>query len=349
MSVARAQKRVASTVTISDIAAIAGCSKSTVARVLNGKPDVNESTRRRVLSLIAELEFEPNEQARALASGRARVIGLLLSNLTSPYAADLIRAVEIEARRHGYAVLLTSAGAGADDECEAARTLRRKRVDGSVILPIGDDATAVREMIEAGMPTVLAARYFHDLAIDVVRHDNRQTGYLATRHLLELGHRRIVYLVRPQAISTVRDRHDGVLAALAEAGLPESIVRPVPAEPVAADGYRAMQEALARGPRPTAVIAYNDFTGLGAGRALLEAGLSVPNDLSLVACSDTGIADYVPTRLTTVTESWADVGRLAALGLIRRIDGYAGPASSTIVGVELRVRDSTGPAPAGGG
>jgi LacI family transcriptional regulator len=290
---------------------------------------------------MAELQFEPNEQARALASGRGRVIGLLLSNLTSPYAAELIRAFESVARRRGYSVLLTSAGAGGDEEADAARTLRRKRVDGIAMLPTGLEAGSVREMLDTGIPLVLAARYFHGLPVDVVRHDNRQTGYLATRHLLDLGHRRILYLARAQRISTVADRREGVLAALEDAGQPHATVQFVPTEPNAADGYRATAEVLAGGADPTGVIAYNDYTGLGAYRALLEAGRRVPDDVSLIACDDTGIADFLPTRFTTISESWADVGRLAAEVLIRRIEGYAGPATTTIIGVELRVREST--------
>ena len=289
-----------------------------------------------------EVAFVPDERARALASGRSRTIGLLLANLTSPYTADLIRSLQVEARREGYAILLMDTGYGPSEEGEAAQTLRQKRVDGVVAIPYGESPDQLRPLLQAGIPTVFVARYFAAEPSDVVRHDNRQTGYLAVKHLIDLGHRRILYVNRQAAISTVADRLAGVGEALAEAGLDPSTVTTCDAMVTAAGGYAAVQAAGRPFPY-TAVVAYNDYCALGVQRALAEAGYRVPHDISLVACSDTGIGAYLPVRLTAIQEDWTDVGKQALQLLLRRMQGGGEPPCSIVLPTQLVVRDSTVP------
>ena len=331
-------------VTIADIAARAGCSKSTVARVLNHRPDVNPETRSRILEIMEELAFVPDERARALASGRSATLGLMVANLTSPYSHDVIRTFEGEARRAGYAVLLMDTSYDSHEEEKAIDILWRKRVDGVAVVPVGESSEPLRRLKMLGIPTVLIARYFPDLSVDVVRHDNRQSAYRATHHVLELGHRRIVYLSRNAAISTVRDRIAGLQAALTECHTPDDAVQVKFAEAVAEGGYRAIQEITAEsaGNFPyTAVIAYNDYSALGVQRALLEAGYQIPRDVSLVACSDSGICDYLPIRLTSIREDWREVGRQAFRALESQLQGENHSPRSTILPTELIVREST--------
>ena len=331
-------------VTITDIAARAGCSKSTVARVLNHRPDVNPETRSRILEIMEELAFVPDERARALASGRSMTIGLMVANLTSPYSHDVIRSFEGEARQAGYAVLLMDTSYDANEEGKAIEILWRKRVDGVAVVPVGESSEPLRRLMSLSIPTVLIARYFPDLSVDVVRHDNRQNACLATRHLLDLGHQRIVYVSRDAAISTVRDRIAGIKVALAERDLPEDTVHVKTAEAVAEGGYRAIRQIVKESGNDfpyTAVIAYNDYSALGVQRALLESGYQIPRDVSLVACSDSGICDYLPIRLTAVRENWREVGRQSFHTLEAQLQGEIHPPRSTIVPTELIVRDST--------
>jgi LacI family transcriptional regulator len=332
--------------TIADVARRVGCSKSTVARVLNGRPDVNAETRARILRAMDELGFVADERARALASGRSRTLGLMLANLTSPYTAELIRSLEGEARRQGYAVLLMDTGHDPEAEAQAVLTLRQKRVDGVVAVPIGTSDASIKALLEARVPTVLVARYFRGLEVDVVRHDNRQAAYLALRHLLELGHRRILYVGRAAAISTVEDRLAGLAAALSEAGLPRETVAVRETEVTARCGYELTLAEAQDGFPYTAVVAYNDYVALGIMRALKDRGLLVPADVSVVACADTGIADFMPVRLTTVSEEWADVGRRAAQVVLARIEGEGGAPRTLVLPVRLMVRDSSSAPPA---
>ncbi len=333
-----------SSVTIADVAARAGCSKSTVARVLNDRPDVNPETRARILEIIEELAFVPDERARALASGRSATIGLMVANLTSPYMQEIIRAIEGEARRAGYAVLLIDTSYDPDEESKAVELLWRKRVEGVAVVPVGESSEPLRRLVRLGLPTVLLARYFPNLAVDVVRHDNHQSAYLATRHLLDLGHRRIVYLSRDAAISTVADRLAGIQAALVEHGLAKDTVTVRTTETVAEGGYQAIRAIGEESPGTfpyTAVLAYNDYTALGVQRALLEAGYQVPCDVSLVACSDSGICDYLSVRLTAVRENWRAMGRAAFQILRGRLQGDVSPPRAIVLPTELIVREST--------
>jgi LacI family transcriptional regulator len=382
--------------TIADIAKRAGCSKSTVARALNDRPDVSPETRARILAIMDEVAFVPDERARALASGRSATLGLMVANLTSPYSHALIRSFENEARQAGYSVLLLDTSHDASEEGKAVTILRRKRVDGVAVMPVGESSEHVRRLASLGVPTVLIARYFTDCALDVVRHDNRRTGYLVTRHLLELGHRRILYLNRDAAISTVADRLEGIREALADAELPPTTVTVWRTDATAEGGYTAIWagvgsrasgarqlilgsesdrlrrqglDATSTPLRPatgqpselhqggdswartlppvpddfpfSAVIAYNDYCALGAQRALQEAGYRVPTDVSLVACSDSGICNFLPVRLTAIQDDWTALGRSAFLTLQRRITDPRGPIHSIVLPTELVVREST--------
>ena len=299
--------------TIRDVSQLAKVSQATVSRVLNGTVPVSPAKRAAVQAAIAQLGYRPNAFARSLATNRSRAIGALVSELSSAAYGDIIRGIESVVEECGLHMVVSSGHARSEAERRSFAFLKERRTDALIVQV---DATSDDELEvwvrQSGLPVVVVGRHIEAIAERCIYLDNVAGGALATRHLLERGHRRIAHIAGLMRITDARDRLTGYRQALAENDLPfeESLV----AEGgfVEDGGYRAMRQLLERDAGFTAVFAANDQSAAGALKALRQAGLRVPDDVSLIGFDDLFIAHYLFPALTTVIQPFAEMGQAAA-------------------------------------
>jgi LacI family transcriptional regulator len=330
-------------VTSRDVAKRAGVSVATVSYVLNDGPrPVSPETQAKVEKAIEELGYFPNELARSLTRKQTATIGLMLPNLINPVYAEIAESFESVCTASGYTVMLTGTDRNLAKEEKLAETLRSKQVDGVVILPSEEPYSFLKLFQQANIPMVVLE---HDLAnTHCIVIDDLRGGRLAMQHLLSLGHRRIALIERETLSPHGHLRGLGCREVLEESGIPLDPDLVIVGKAGQAAGYAAMQQWLALPDSPTAVFAHNDMLAVGAIRAVFDAGLMVPDDISVVGHDDTTIINYLNPRLTTVKFPVAEMGRRAGqiiLELVQQPDSL--PAQIITLPVELVVRDSTAP------
>jgi DNA-binding LacI/PurR family transcriptional regulator len=304
--------------TIVDVADHAGVSKSTVSLVLRGSPKVSEATRRSVLLAIEELDYRPNAMARGLVRRQTNVIGVLLSDLRNSFFADVLEGIELRTAAAGYRVLLGTGHRVPAGEVEAIESFLELRVDGLVLAgPRMDD----EEMVEASQraPLVLVSYSIIAEGIDSVMSNDIAGAAGAVDHLVGLGHRHIAHIDGGTGASAP-ERRSGYEQAMRRHGLGDHI-RSVRGDYTEAGGAAGVRDLLARGRRPTAICAANDLSALGALDALEEAGLRVPDDMSLIGYDNISVTRLGKIGLTTVDQPRREMGMAAAELLLERIEG----------------------------
>ncbi len=328
--------------TVKDVADLAGVSLATVSLVLNGKGGVGAETRQRVQAAIERLGYQRR--------GQRLVIGLLIERLSvapysDPLVGQMIQGIELEAGRHGYHVLLASIERGST---QLPAMVAERQVGGLLVVGGGDISDSyIQTLADTGLPLVLVDNYVSGLQVPCVLGDNLTGAYLATRHLIDLGHARIALLEGPRKYKTLTDRRDGYLRALEEAGLevdPALLVKPLPRRP--RKGYEEAQSLLElpAGRRPTAIFAISDKTALGALDGLKDAGLRVPDDMVLIGFDDVAESAHLTPSLTTVRLPAHAMGEAAVQKLVDLVEGAGARPSKTVLYTELIVRQSSGPA-----
>jgi LacI family transcriptional regulator len=327
---------------------MAGCSKVTVSRVLNDRPDVSAETRQRVLGIVRELRYAPDARARGLVHKRSRILGLVMDNLTSVFIADHIRAAEWTARRHGYQLILCNSEGGLARERECLRLLREHRVDGILIMPCRFEAPHLAELRDDGVPIVLMNRYLRDVELDAVISDHRQAARLLTLHLARAGRRRIAAIRRRGVVSTLLDRQEGYRLGLREAGLEYDPSLVLTADQSVEGGREAVGRLLRRPDPPDAIIAYNDRQAFGVLQALAQHGRGVPEEVAVVGADNLIGGEMLAVPLTTIRQDGAAIGQRATELLIRRIERPTAEGPRRIViPPRLIVRESCGARRAG--
>jgi LacI family transcriptional regulator len=325
--------------TILDVAGRAGVSAATASRVLSGSAHaVSVGTRRRVLAAARGLGYLPNMLARSLLTRETSAVGVLVPDVSNPYYAVILRGIEDAAGETGRAVILCNTDRRPDKLRSYLRTLLERRVDGLIVAG-GAIRRADLAHLRGAPPVVVVGR--HDVPFPSVRVDNVRAAMAATRHLIDLGHRRIACLAGPPASSTAVDRLAGYRRALLSSGL---AVRPddvVTAEFSLDGGRRGAERLYARDDPPTAVVAGSDQMAIGVLRALHERGLRVPDDVSVVGFDDSPLAACTIPALTSVAIPMYEIGRGAMGLLLRLLQG--GRAASVAMPAELRVRETTAP------
>jgi DNA-binding LacI/PurR family transcriptional regulator len=324
-----------------DVARLAGVSHQTVSRVLNDHPSVRDETRRRVEEAIGQLDYRRNTVARALATHRTHTLGLVSVDAAQYGPEHAIFGLEEAARAAGYFVNFASLREVTSSAMrEALNHLVNASVDGIVVI------APVRSVVEAvhrqrpDIPLVMVEAGHHPEASGVVV-DQAAGARLATRHLLDLGHRTVMHVRGPQDWVEAEARERGWLAELSRAQRP--IIDSLAGDWSPRSGYDAGQ-LIARRQDVTAVFAANDQMSLGIMRALHEAGRTVPDDVSIVGFDDIAEAGYFHVPLTTVRQDFAEVGKRCIERLLALINGREVPVQ-TAIRPELIVRASTGPPP----
>lgn len=329
-------------VTIHDVAAAAGVSINTVSRVLNDRPDVGPETRARVQRVIADLGYRPNRLARSLIQRSSRTIGLVVTDCTNPNTARQIRVVQQTMAAANYGVMIVDTQEDGAQQQDAIHRLEENVVDGIILTPAAAHGASLADLARR-LPLVLLNReVLEPVSADVVLNDNAGGAHLAASHLIARGHTRIAYVTARRDVSTVRERLRGYAHALAAAGIPSDDRLIARAEITVEDAAAATADLLRLDPRPTAILAYNDFMAVGVLSALQASGLAVPGDVAIVGYDDIVYAPYLQVPLTTVAQQTHEMGRAAAAILLDRLGGDESPPQRLVLAPTLVVRASTG-------
>ncbi|MBX7444616.1 MULTISPECIES: LacI family DNA-binding transcriptional regulator [unclassified Arthrobacter] len=327
--------------TVRDVAREANVSTATVSRVTSNKGyPVSAAARARVLEAVSRLGYSPNDLARSLLQERTFTVGVVVPDLSNPHHPDIVRGVEETAAANGYSVQFCSTDNEPDRLASYLDQMASKRVDGIILAGGGlDPDRALGAIGPFRMRTIVVGRYSNSV-FPSVESDNRAAGQLATRHILELGHRRLGAITGPATATASADRLAGALEVLKEFGLTSRATSVVESDFSAEGGYAAAKKLLKRKSPPTAIIASNDAMAIGAMAAAADMGLGVPNDLAVMGYDDIVTARFLRPSLTTIALPTHEMGSTAMSLLMQLIDGEAVP-QRTILGVDLVVRQST--------
>ena len=306
---------------IREVAQLAGVSIGTVSNVLNRPSVVSERTRARVLSAIDRLGFVPNRGAADLRSGRSRMIGLVVPDITNPFFAEVARGAVDAAREGNHVVVLCNADEDAEAQSRYLDVLEEHRVAGVLINPVGSLPQRLERLRDRGSAVVCIDRTARSKSSCSVWVNDAKGGEIATRHLLELGARRIALVNGPTSLRACADRRRGARRAISGAGLPGEALTEVRADPMTIQaGVTAADQLLAMDPLPDAVFCTNDLLAIGVLRGLLSAGVEVPGRVAVVGYDDIELAADAPIPLTSVRQPKYELGRRAARLLLTEIE-----------------------------
>ena len=331
-------KRNGAAVTLAMVAAAANVSASTVSRVLNGTAAVSKLKKAAIERAIERLGFVPNPVARGLAGGRTLSVGVVTQTLDSPFYGAALRGIEDELDKAGYSPLFVSGHWNAAAEAACIDGLRSRRVDGIIVLTgrMSDQALRARAR---ELPIVVTGRSLNAKGLFSLSFDNFEGGRLATRHLIELGHRRIAFITGDPGHADANERHHGYREALREAG-----IRYEPGLVVAGDfqegsGLRAVQSLIAKKQRFSAIFAANDQMAFGATLGLHRRSIKVPDDVSMIGFDDLRSSLYAIPPLSTIHQPVYELGVLAASAMLQLLDGVK--PTAVMPAPKLVAREST--------
>lgn len=335
-------------VTLSDIAARAGVSVSTVSRVLNrqaAKYRISRETEEAVLRAARELKYRANHLARGLRLQKTNTIGVVAPDISNPFFAHIVKRVQSVAYGLGYSIVVCNTDENLDMEVEQVNLLHRKRVDGMIAMPVGQGYGHYRDWIEKGLPLVLVDRCSEELDVPSVCVDNYRGAYEATEHLLQAGHRRIAFIQGLPGTSTNSDRLRGYRHALRDYGVPLDEALVVGDDFRQENGYVETRLLLHLDEPPTALFATSDLITLGVLEALAEEGREVPSDVSLVSFDDLDFAPFLKCPLTVVAQPREMMGELAVKLLVDRMSGERREGGRIVLRPRLVVRSSVAAPP----
>jgi DNA-binding LacI/PurR family transcriptional regulator len=328
--------------TIAQVAKGAGVSVPTVSKVLNGRADVSQPTRERVERVIEEYGFVRNRAARALRKGRTGLVDLILPRLDDEYYLPILEGVAQVLREAGVRLVLTSTNYQSEQEVQWIETVTDRSTDG--ILLVLPSEEAIEHLERSGLPFVLIHNQGGLLATaPSVRITSWEGGFIATSHLIKLGHRRIAYIGKNAPAIDAIERIAGYRAALDAANLPADPQLQCDGDFTEDDGYIATKELLELPEPPTAIFAGNDRQAAGVYRALHELGLSVPGDMSVIGFDNLPYTEIMNPPLTTVHAPRLELGRTATTMLLRLINGETLEMTRAILPTHFVERQSCRP------
>ncbi|CAI4155987.1 Transcriptional regulator of b-glucosides utilization, LacI family [Alteromonas macleodii] len=309
--------------TIYQVAERAGVSLSTVSRVLNGKASVNKVLKERVEKAVKELNYRPNSVARSLANNRTDSVGVLVPELNAPFFGDLMQAVESTLRAADKHVIISVGRNCLETEKDAVEFLISRNCDALIMHAEALSDEYLLELNQSKLPVALVNRQVEGLPEACTSLDNEKGGYLATRHLLELGHKDIAYISGPTDKCDASLRLEGHKRALSEAGLPINPQLIFNGDYSEEDGKIGLLELMARDMPFTALVCANDWMASGAISCARDLGMSLPHDLSVVGFDDVVFAHHVFPRLTTVSNPIAEMAEMSAKYILNKVYGQA--------------------------
>ncbi len=335
-----------STVTMRDVARLAGVSQSTVSRVLNDANEtipIGEETRKRVLDAVEKLGYYPNLHAGSLRGQKTFMIAMMVADIANPFYHPMVRAVQDVAHANRYDVMIANTDHMRDGEVHFIESVIRRPVDGVIMVPYHLTEEDFDYLLKrTGVAVVVLGQHLHHPRVDTVYGDDDKMVAAAITWLIrEKGHRRIGFIGVTSSYSAGARRRAAFLEAMRQADLPIYPEMFEIGDWSSASGEHAMQVLLGLSHPPTAVFAVNDLMAIGAMEAVQNAGLRIPEDVAVVGFDDIPPATWVRPRLTTVAQHPAEMGRVMAEALFERLRGdYSGPGRGFEVPCRLVVRES---------
>ncbi len=291
---------------------------------------------------MEELDYHPNIMAGSLRRKSTSTIGLIVPDNSNPFFAEVAKGIEETGFKFGYSVMLCNSAYDFEREVAHINVLRSKRVDGLIIIPLTTEAQSINRLIDSKVPVIVVDRKVPSVKADAIMVDNFRGSYEATEYLINLGHTRIGYIMRPSDLPHSIDRVKGYETALEAHGIKPGEELIVRGGFRYEDGDRAVQGLLTLDPPVTAIVAFNDIIALGAIRAIWDKGLKVPQDISVVGFDDIPQASFTAPRLTTVSVPKYEMGEMATNLLLERINGTGPPERKEIVlETRLIIRETT--------
>ncbi len=327
--------------TMSDVARLAGVGTMTVSRVLSGTARVSEETARRVQHAIEQLDYRPNELARALRGQRSRTIGLIIPYLYDAFFANCAHAITTVAKEQGYTVIITTSDEDTDAEYDEAEQMLQRHVEGLVIIPAKAPQSRLTRSLFGKTPVVVFDRPVSDTTFDMVLVQNTSGSRRMVEHLIEHGHQRISFMGLSRKLYTINARHLGYRRAMQEARLQESAFFGCDSKE---DTLRALEAQMNSKTPPTAIFASNNLSMRYVFAALVSLGVKVPNDVALAGFDDFDLAELTVPALSVVRQPAQEMGRVAVSLLFERIQRGELPQTGNriVLPVEIVLRRSCG-------
>lgn len=331
-------------VSITDLAAAAGVAPSTVSRALQDHPRISPARRDAIKALASQMGYRPSQVARSLVTGHTHALGVVVTDVTDPFVAEVMKAAETASRAAGYTLLFASSDRDPERELEAIRLLLDRQVDGLIVIsgragPRYAEIRATPGGEPASWPLVLVNNEQAGPGIYSVRVDNRAGAIRAVTYLKALGHRRIAFVAGPERGRSSRERLAGYRQGMAANGLEPRDELVVSGGGLLEDGPRALATLMALAEPPTAVLCYNDLAAIGLLAAAARAGVRVPESLSVVGYDNIPLSAYSIPPLTTIDQPKAEMGGLAVAMCLQALDGQ--PVENVTLEGQLILRAST--------
>jgi LacI family transcriptional regulator len=326
---------------IKEVARMARVSTATVSRTINGSDKVTPETAERVNRAIATLNYYPNHNARALGSGRSRIYGLIISDITNPFFPDLVKGFEEVAVRHGMEVIVANTGYSSERMKLCVQRMLERKVDGVAIMTSEMDQHLLEEFNKRRIPLVFLDTASPGFGVSNINIDYAEGVRQAVQHLVSLQHQHIGFIAGPMELASARARKTAFLKAMQQCGLAINEKLIEQGNHMIEGGYAAMERLLTQADRITAVLASNDLTAIGAIRALQGRQVCIPQDFSVVGFDDIEISTYTYPALTTVRLSRIEIATHAFNALHTTIQRHDKQGGSYEILPQLVVREST--------
>lgn len=336
-------------VTIKDIAKVANVSHTTVSRALRGHPAIAPQTAARIREIADELGYVPNTAARGLKTSRSGILGVIVRRIVDPFFSEVLQGIEDVLQERGYSLFLAASHRDPNRERVIIQAMSERRVDGVIICSTQVSQQQQRRLAAFNVPTVLINNQALEDVTHSIYHDDVAGSREVTKYLIGLGHRRVAYLGNLRGGRTNADRLQGYREALDAAGIrqrPEYLREA--GHGLAAGGAEAAAGFLHLSEPPTAIVCYNDVMAIGATQVLQAAGIKVPEQCSVTGFDNIELAAYVTPPLTTFSQPKYELGREAALMMLRLLESGDGESADDVLTLrgKLVIRGSTAPPPA---
>jgi LacI family transcriptional regulator len=346
MSIRKLKKKSASAakparMDINAVAKLARVSIATVSRTINHVPTVNAQMAKRVWDAIQELNYFPNTQARALVSGRSKLLGLIVSEITNPFFPELIQGFEDVAVESGYEILVSSTNYDPNRMSLCIRRMLERNAEGVAIMTFGIEEPLLDQLVIRNVPIVTVDVGPDRPGFSLLKVDYRHGIRQGVQHLAALGHRKIGFISGPKRLHSAQSRLTAFTTSLVECGISPDPVWLLEGDHTLEGGIAAMERLLGSGKIPTAIMCSNDMTAIGVLHKVYRAGLRVPDDLSVIGFDDIQMARTTIPPLTSIHMSRLDIARAAVLALRSHLEGTQ-PDREHKIDTYLVVRETTG-------
>jgi len=328
-------------ITMKDVAKASGVSLNTVSRAFNDKADINEETKKKVLSVAEELGYVKNASASLLRKKHTKIFGVIVSDNTNPFSAELVKAIERRAHEVGYQMILMNTDRVYENEKNAIQTILERRVDGLIITPVQSDNSDIKTLLKRNFPVVVLGRYFKDIQVDTVHNDEVKGGYLATKHLIEKGCKNILFLNHYLYKSVSQMRYEGFKKALKEHDIAFNDEMMVEIDMDIYQAYETVKMLLKKKKRIDGLFCFNDLMAMGALNAVHEEGVNIPDEIKIVGFDNIVFSGIVSPSLTTVNIDKKELGEKGFEVLLERINEQRSQPVRVILDVDLVERKST--------